>query len=96
MNQNLERHDMMLRATFASGAEEWFCPTCGRRFIIQWSPKYKRITLEPGDDYALHNGENGGLRLKIVRMAQIQKDNDVVQDLGFWLDNLQDMTMDDL
>jgi hypothetical protein len=29
-------------------------------------------------------------------MAQIQKDNDVVQDLGFWLDNLQDMTMDDL
>ena len=30
---------------------------------MQWPPNYRRIILEPGDEYALHNGGKGGLRV---------------------------------
>lgn len=60
------RHEMELMATHASGAEEWYCPTCGRRFLMQWPPAYKKIVLEPGDELALHSGGKGGLRLGAV------------------------------
>lgn len=48
-------HEMVLEKTHASGAEEWFCPTCGRRFLMSWSPNYSRVVLEPGDESAVHS-----------------------------------------
>ncbi len=57
-----EQHQMELVETYTSGAEEWFCPTCNRRFLMQWSP-YKKIVLETGDEYATHSGGKGGLNL---------------------------------
>lgn len=45
---------MELLTRHASGAEEWFCPICARRFVIQWPPKYQKIILEIGDEYAAH------------------------------------------
>jgi hypothetical protein len=56
-------HTMELAQIYASGAQEWQCPTCGRRMIMQWPPKYKKIVLEPGDELALHAGGTGGLQL---------------------------------
>lgn len=56
-------HAMQLERTYASGAEEWHCPTCGRRMILQWPPQYKKIVLEPGDEYAAHSGGTGGLQI---------------------------------
>jgi hypothetical protein len=58
-----EHHEMVLETTHSSGAEEWFCPTCGRRFLMQWPPAYKKIILEAGDEEALHSGNKGGLRI---------------------------------
>jgi hypothetical protein len=62
MNQQ-EHHQMTLEATHSSGAEEWYCPTCGRRFLMEWPPAYRKIVLDPGDEYAIHSGNKGGLAI---------------------------------
>ena len=54
-----DQHEMHLVATHSSGAEEWACPSCGRRFLINWPPAYSKTILEPGDEYALHSGSKG-------------------------------------
>jgi hypothetical protein len=63
MELNQEHHQLVLEKTHATGAEEWYCPTCGRRLLMFWPPEYKKIVLEPGDDYAVHTGAKGGLRM---------------------------------
>lgn len=57
-----QHHEMILDLTRASGAEEWLCPTCGRRMAVTWYP-WKKIILEPGDIYAGHSASKGGLRI---------------------------------
>jgi hypothetical protein len=52
-------HKLTLIRKYTSGAEEWFCPICGRRFVMQWAPEYQRIVLEVGDETAVHNTEKG-------------------------------------
>jgi hypothetical protein len=59
MENNQEHHQLVLEKTHTTGAEEWFCPTCGRRFVMVWSPAFKRIILESGDEYAVHSGGKG-------------------------------------
>ncbi len=54
-----ESHKMVLETVHESGAEEWYCPTCGRRFLMNWPPDYKKTVLEPGDEYASHTGGKG-------------------------------------
>jgi hypothetical protein len=68
---NREQHEMILENTHPSGAEDWSCPTCGRRMTITWQP-WKKIILEPGDIYAVHSASKGGLR---VGPLQITLDN---------------------
>ncbi|NTW97955.1 MAG: hypothetical protein HGB28_05325 [Oscillochloris sp.] len=53
-------HDMQLLVTHPSGAEEWFCPECGRRFLMHWPPTYRKMVLTPGDEAAVHRGGLGG------------------------------------
>ncbi len=61
---NQPQHDMfLLETTHASGAEEWVCHTCGRHLIVQWSPKFKKVVLSAGNEYAIHTGSKGGLIL---------------------------------
>ena len=62
-------HRMVLDKSYPSGAEEWYCPTCERRFVMQWPPKYKRIVLNNGDENANHSGGKGGLKIGV---GQIQ------------------------
>jgi hypothetical protein len=66
-HQNAE-HDMQLVTTDSTGAEEWYCPTCGRRFLLRWPPNYEKVVLEPGDEQAIHNGSKGGLKLQPPQM----------------------------
>jgi hypothetical protein len=53
MNDNY--HEMVFEKVLHSGAEEWYCPSCGRRFLVQWPPSYKMIVLEPGEKDTRHN-----------------------------------------
>lgn len=58
-----EPHQMELERTHPSGAEEWHCPACGRRFLMQYPPSYKKIVLAPGDEHAAHYGGKGALSM---------------------------------
>jgi hypothetical protein len=51
-----EKHEMIFAKTHSSGAEEWNCPTCGRRMLVRWEPKFKRTVLEAGSPNATHSG----------------------------------------
>ena len=53
------QHEMVICATYPTGAQEWFCPTCGRRYVLQWPPSYSKIVLEVGDEMAVHVGGSG-------------------------------------
>lgn len=53
------KHDMILVTVHTSGAEEWHCPECGRRFIVNWPPNYQKIVLVAGDEYAYHSCHKG-------------------------------------
>lgn len=70
MLEQPQEHTMRLEHTHPSGAEEWYCPTCGRRLLFQWPPNYKRVVLETGDDYAIHSASKGGLRMGRAQMAE--------------------------
>jgi hypothetical protein len=52
---------MLLEKTHPAGPEEWLCPTCGRRIIMQWPPKYKKMVLVVGDENVIHSGAKGGV-----------------------------------
>lgn len=100
---NEQHHEMVLEMTHASGAEEWFCPSCGRRMAITWDP-WKRIVLEQGDMYAAHSGSKGGLRLGSIGFTQ---GNEIEQPpspetsaedtyLAPWVQWLENVDLDDL
>ena len=68
-------HEMVLEKTHTSGVEEWYCPDCGRRFLVQWPPAYKMIIVEPGEKDTRHNVSKSHLRqgpLKIPVMKEIE------------------------
>lgn len=69
----LPQHEMQLAQTHATGVEEWFCPACGRRFLMQWPPAYKKIILEAGDEQAIHSGGKGGLHINVPRVAEVEE-----------------------
>jgi hypothetical protein len=54
---------MILNGQAESGAEEWVCPTCGRRMLLRWPPEYEKLVLDHGDDSAIHVGGKGGVRV---------------------------------
>ena len=100
---NPQQHEMFLGKTHSSGAEEWNCPTCGRRMTITWQP-WKKIILEPGDIYAAHSGSKG---LQSLVSLQVNQNNEYdpppatdpsVQDpyLDPWVRWLDEMDLDDL
>ena len=87
-----EQHTMILEATLESGEEEWYCPECGRRLLLQWPPDYKKTVIEAGDAYAMHNASKGGLNMGTPSISQepllSQEDEDRLEQWGPWLDQL--------
>ena len=71
---NEQQHEMILEETHSSGAEEWYCPICGRRMTITWHP-WKKIILEPGDIYAAHSASKGGLQIGSLQITQANDDS---------------------
>jgi hypothetical protein len=58
-----EQHEMILEKTYSSGAEEWNCPTCGRRLLMDYGAPFKKTVLEAGNEYAIHSGGKGGVHM---------------------------------
>jgi len=84
MNEQ-QQHEMVLEKTHPSGAQEWYCPTCGRRFVFGLAPTYNMTILEPGDQYARHSGSTGGLRIGAVQVAQ---EDEAASPWAGWLDEV--------
>lgn len=75
--EQFEQHEMILDKTHDSEAEEWYCPVCNRRYLIQWLPEFKQIVLETGNEFALHNGSKGGLK---IQASQAMQENEPTPD----------------
>ena len=60
---NESHHEMTLERTEPSGLEEWYCPTCGRRFLLQRALEYKMIVLERGNEDVQHSAGNLNIRM---------------------------------
>jgi len=56
MSAMREIHEMKLTGRLASGADEWSCPTCGRRIALRRPPDPELTVLDPGDQNAVHVG----------------------------------------
>ncbi len=52
-----KKHVMNLTNSYPTGASEWTCPICGRKFVMQVSP-YKHIVLVVGNTNAVHAAVN--------------------------------------
>jgi hypothetical protein len=62
-------HEMVLIGPAESGAEEWACPSCGRRMMLRWPPHYEKLVLEHGDENVIHVGAKGGMRMGEVEVT---------------------------
>ncbi len=90
--EELEEHEMQLQMTYRTGVEEWYCPTCGRCLLLQWSPIYKRVVLEPGDEYVIHTGGKGGFSTGIPQVAS--EEGEFAEELlNPWEDWLRDVDL---
>jgi hypothetical protein len=55
-------HNMILISE-NEGNEEWHCPICGRRLLVNWESESKKTVLEIGDEYAVHSGGKDDLQM---------------------------------
>jgi hypothetical protein len=69
---NEKYHEMILEKIHIFGVEEWYCATCGRRFLVQWPPAYKMIILAAGDKDIRHNVSKSSLRMGSRPVTQLQ------------------------
>lgn len=95
MNEQ-EKHEMILAKTHPSGADEWYCPTCGRRLLMNYGPEFRKTVIEAGDEYAIHSGGKGGVKLHaptIVSQEELESEKD--PRLAVWSDWMDQMHFDD-
>ncbi len=96
---NLASHEMHLERVHPSSAEEWFCPTCGRRFLMRWEPECERLdilVLNAGDEHINHVGSTGGLRMGTFDISAAGDEPTVSAELRAALDEaLDDIDFDD-
>ena len=71
---NEQHHEMVLEKTQPSGAQEWYCPACGRRILLKESPARKMVVVEVGDQSVSHSGGMGGLQVGPAQAAQRNKE----------------------
>lgn len=55
-----EQHVMQPVGARGAGAEEWVCPTCGRRLLVSTEPAFTTTVLATGDIRATHCGGLAG------------------------------------
>ena len=69
-----QSHEMRLETVHPSGAQEWLCPQCGRRFVAQWEPTFRRVILAAGQDKVAHTGQ--AMHLLVEDVPDPSNEND--------------------
>jgi hypothetical protein len=92
---NEQHHEMVLEMTHASGMQGWYCPTCGRRILLQVPPNSDLVIVEPGDKYASHSGSIGGLRIVAVQVKERDEEPYEISEerLRPWIKALEDLNL---
>ena len=87
-----DRHELVLvprdadqPSNLKAKTDEWYCPTCGRRVIITYPPKYKKIVLVEGDPSVVHSGGKGGVQISSHQISEFDPRLDVWQ---HWMDEV--------
>lgn len=80
------QHQMVLGRTHPTGTEEWYCPDCGRSLLITWKPRFMRVILEPGDEFAIHSGVKGGWEKSSTQVDVIVKEKSEMPLEDPWLE----------
>jgi hypothetical protein len=70
-----EQHQVYLETVHQSGAEQWHCPTCGRRVVLKFSPGAETLILERGDKYALTWGSSTGTVAAVKIVLETEDDH---------------------
>jgi hypothetical protein len=55
-----ENHEMVFERVVGEDVDELYCPICGRRIQVQWSPDFRKTVLTPGNENAIHTAARGG------------------------------------
>lgn len=84
-----ERHQMILNRTYSDGSQEWGCPTCGRRLLLQWPPANRRVVLEPGDESAMHDGDRDEPWPEVISKEVLTRHESGLSDL--WLEAIAEL-----
>ena len=92
---NEQHHEMILEKSHASGPEEWYCPTCGRRILLRVPPTNEMVIVELGDKFASHWGSNGSLRIGTAQEAQLDGEREEISEesLRPWIKALEDLDL---
>ena len=91
VNSYPQQHEMRLETTHPSGAQEWVCPTCGRRFLMHFRPEYERLdmmVLEAGDELASHTGSQFGLHINKSEISLVDEEPELSDELRSALEEL--------
>jgi hypothetical protein len=92
-----QQHEMVLEKTYSSGVDEWYCPTCGRRLLMEYTPEFKKTVLEVGDEYAAHSGGKGGVRMQTPQIISSKEEGELEKDphLSVWTDWMDKRNFDE-
>jgi hypothetical protein len=94
MNQ---QHEMILEKTHPSGEDEWYCPTCGRRMLMDYGPRLRKVILQAGDESAIHSGGKGGVKIGTIKTTFTPKEAETGDAyLAPWAAWLEEMGFEDL
>jgi hypothetical protein len=53
--------------TLQRGIEEWSCTQCSRRLLLRRPPAFRKVVLDPGDEWAAHVGGTGSAQVTAGR-----------------------------
>lgn len=83
----MNNHVMTLVSTAPDGVEEWHCPSCGRRFLMEWPPHYHRVILAAGDETVSHTISKvglPGLAMDVDALSASERQRGVALDPEIW------------
>jgi hypothetical protein len=66
----------------SNGAEEWACPICGRKILIDWQGLHRSAVLIPGDASTSHIGGAGNQRTEASQVIAEQQTEYIAEEVG--------------